>query len=311
MEFGASAEDVARTCHAHPTLNEAVKEAALAVGGRRDAHLNEPEFRPTARADDGRPGRHRRGDSLSRRGRRCAHRPVLCRAGRSRAAGSARRAGRRCRRDAGRGRRGVRPARCPSCRFASPLRRAAGEPDPANAPAVIACIERRRRSPCAGEAGGVVTNPINKAALLRRRLPPPRPHRIPGRADRRGGQQVMMLACPVLRVVPVTIHLSLRGRHRRADHGENRRRRPRHGAGAAAGFRHRGAAPRRRRSQPARRRGRRAGRRGDRDRSRPAVAALRAEGIDASGPLAARHDVHRGGARRATTRRSACTTTRR
>lgn len=34
MEFGASAEDIARTCHAHPTYNEAVKEAALAVGGR-------------------------------------------------------------------------------------------------------------------------------------------------------------------------------------------------------------------------------------------------------------------------------------
>ncbi len=34
MEFGASAEDVARTCHGHPTLNEAVKEAALAVAGR-------------------------------------------------------------------------------------------------------------------------------------------------------------------------------------------------------------------------------------------------------------------------------------
>jgi dihydrolipoamide dehydrogenase len=34
MEFGASAEDVARTCHAHPTLNEAVKEAALAADGR-------------------------------------------------------------------------------------------------------------------------------------------------------------------------------------------------------------------------------------------------------------------------------------
>jgi dihydrolipoamide dehydrogenase len=33
-EFGASAEDIARTCHAHPTLNEAVKEAALAVDGR-------------------------------------------------------------------------------------------------------------------------------------------------------------------------------------------------------------------------------------------------------------------------------------
>jgi dihydrolipoamide dehydrogenase len=34
MEFGAAAEDIARTCHAHPTLNEAVKEAALAVAGR-------------------------------------------------------------------------------------------------------------------------------------------------------------------------------------------------------------------------------------------------------------------------------------
>jgi dihydrolipoamide dehydrogenase len=34
IEFGASSEDVARICHAHPTLNEAVKEAALAVDGR-------------------------------------------------------------------------------------------------------------------------------------------------------------------------------------------------------------------------------------------------------------------------------------
>lgn len=34
MEFGASSEDIARTCHAHPTLTEAVKEAALAVDGR-------------------------------------------------------------------------------------------------------------------------------------------------------------------------------------------------------------------------------------------------------------------------------------
>jgi len=34
IEFGASSEDVARTCHAHPTLNECVKEAALAVDAR-------------------------------------------------------------------------------------------------------------------------------------------------------------------------------------------------------------------------------------------------------------------------------------
>lgn len=35
MEFGGSAEDIARTCHAHPTYNEAVKEAALAVDKRQ------------------------------------------------------------------------------------------------------------------------------------------------------------------------------------------------------------------------------------------------------------------------------------
>ena len=34
MAFGGSAEDIARTCHAHPTLAEGVKEAALAVAGR-------------------------------------------------------------------------------------------------------------------------------------------------------------------------------------------------------------------------------------------------------------------------------------
>lgn len=34
MEFGGTSEDIARTCHAHPTLEEVVKEAALAVHGR-------------------------------------------------------------------------------------------------------------------------------------------------------------------------------------------------------------------------------------------------------------------------------------
>jgi dihydrolipoamide dehydrogenase len=38
MEFSGSAEDLARTCHAHPTLSEAVKEAALAVA-KRQIHL--------------------------------------------------------------------------------------------------------------------------------------------------------------------------------------------------------------------------------------------------------------------------------
>ena len=34
MEFGAAAEDIARTCHPHPTLSEAIKEAAMAVDKR-------------------------------------------------------------------------------------------------------------------------------------------------------------------------------------------------------------------------------------------------------------------------------------
>ena len=38
MEFSGSSEDLARTCHAHPTLSEAVREAALAVT-RRALHI--------------------------------------------------------------------------------------------------------------------------------------------------------------------------------------------------------------------------------------------------------------------------------
>ncbi|EQD67053.1 Pyridine nucleotide-disulfide oxidoreductase, dimerization domain protein, partial [mine drainage metagenome] len=34
MAMGASSEDIARTCHAHPSLPEAIREAALAVDGR-------------------------------------------------------------------------------------------------------------------------------------------------------------------------------------------------------------------------------------------------------------------------------------
>jgi dihydrolipoamide dehydrogenase len=38
MEFGGSSEDLARTCHAHPTLAETVKEAAMAVE-KRQIHM--------------------------------------------------------------------------------------------------------------------------------------------------------------------------------------------------------------------------------------------------------------------------------
>jgi len=38
MEYAGSAEDIARICHGHPTLSEAVREAALAVD-RRALHI--------------------------------------------------------------------------------------------------------------------------------------------------------------------------------------------------------------------------------------------------------------------------------
>jgi dihydrolipoamide dehydrogenase len=34
IEYGASSEDLARTCHAHPTLSEAFKEACMATNGK-------------------------------------------------------------------------------------------------------------------------------------------------------------------------------------------------------------------------------------------------------------------------------------
>ena len=39
MEFRASAEDISRMCHAHPTYTEAIKEAALAATGDRALHV--------------------------------------------------------------------------------------------------------------------------------------------------------------------------------------------------------------------------------------------------------------------------------
>ena len=69
-----------------------------------------------------------------------------------------------------------RPCRC--CRCGSRSRPSPGQPDPANAPAVIASIEQATKLALAGAAGAVVTNPINKAALYQRRVSP-----IPGHTE--------------------------------------------------------------------------------------------------------------------------------
>jgi 4-hydroxythreonine-4-phosphate dehydrogenase len=84
-----------------------------------------------------------------------------------------------------------------------------GTPDPANAPAVIASIERATRLTMAGEAAAVVTNPIHKASLYGAGF------RYPGHTEFLAALTgaplpVMMLAAPALRVVPITVHLSLR-----------------------------------------------------------------------------------------------------
>ncbi len=84
-----------------------------------------------------------------------------------------------------------------------------GKPDPRNASAVIAAIERATRLALAGEVRGVVTNPISKATLYGAGF------RFPGHTEFLAALTgtplpVMMLCSPFLRVVPVTVHVSLR-----------------------------------------------------------------------------------------------------
>ncbi|HVI49982.1 MAG TPA: 4-hydroxythreonine-4-phosphate dehydrogenase PdxA [Candidatus Sulfotelmatobacter sp.] len=155
--------------------------------------------------------------------------------------------------------------------------------NPDNGKSVVAAIEEAVRLTVEGRAAAVVTNPIHKKALYDAGF------RFPGHteflAELAGVPRVvMMLACPQLRVVPVTIHLSLKdaiasltseeivaqGRitaeSLRRDFGIAHPRlavsglNPHAGEGGAMGTE-------------------------DSDIVAPAVAALRAEGIDAFGPL--------------------------
>jgi len=94
-----------------------------------------------------------------------------------------------------------------------PIRLAApappGRPDPANAPAVIASIRQAAELALSGQAGAVVTNPINKAALYQAGFSHPGHTEFLAELTGVPGQEVMMLAAPALRVVPVTVHVSL------------------------------------------------------------------------------------------------------
>ncbi len=85
-----------------------------------------------------------------------------------------------------------------------------GRPDVANAPAVIAAIEEAVALARASRAAGVVTNPIQKSVLTAAGFPHPGHTEFLGELAGTGVPPVMMLACPELRVVPVTVHEPLR-----------------------------------------------------------------------------------------------------
>lgn len=85
-----------------------------------------------------------------------------------------------------------------------------GRLDPANAPAVIAAIARAVALAKDGRAGAVVTNPIQKSVLTAAGFPHPGHTEFLGELAGVARVPVMMLACPGLRVVPVTIHVSLK-----------------------------------------------------------------------------------------------------
>ncbi|MBI0535147.1 4-hydroxythreonine-4-phosphate dehydrogenase PdxA [Roseomonas sp. KE2513] len=102
------------------------------------------------------------------------------------------------------------PERLPVMTVRLPIPSEPGRPDPANAPAVLGSIERAVALAQGGRVGGVVTNPISKATLYRTGFAFPGHTEFLGALTGTAEPPVMLLASPMLRVVPVTIHVSLR-----------------------------------------------------------------------------------------------------
>ncbi|MEX2648264.1 MAG: 4-hydroxythreonine-4-phosphate dehydrogenase PdxA [Alphaproteobacteria bacterium] len=92
-----------------------------------------------------------------------------------------------------------------------------GQLDPANARSVLAAIERAVALAMAGHAAAVVTNPIHKKVLIEAGFH--HPGHTEFLAELGGGatRPVMMLTCPGLRVVPLTVHMPLAEVARRID----------------------------------------------------------------------------------------------
>jgi len=100
------------------------------------------------------------------------------------------------------------PTALPVLRQVLPAPVVPGRPDPANAPAVLGTIRQAVALTQGGEAAAVVTNPIHKKALYDAGFAHPGHTELLAELAG-GGTPVMMLAVPSLRVVPVTVHLAL------------------------------------------------------------------------------------------------------
>lgn len=105
---------------------------------------------------------------------------------------------------------GIFPSGLPVLPVGVEVKSKAGKPQPGSAAAVVRSIEMAVRFAQSGEAAGIVTNPIQKSALYDAGFKHPGHTEFLAALAPGDGPHVMMLACPALRVVPVTIHVSLR-----------------------------------------------------------------------------------------------------
>ena len=106
------------------------------------------------------------------------------------------------------------PRALPVVPLQMPVTAATGKPDESSAPAAIASIRRAVSDVLAGQAAGIVTNPVAKNVLYRSGFAEPGHTeflaKLVEEATGKASRPVMMLWSPELAVVPVTIHLPLR-----------------------------------------------------------------------------------------------------
>ena len=170
------------------------------------------------------------------------------------------------------------------------LRGRPGRPDPADAPAISGAIDAAVADVRGGRAAALVTNPIHKDSLYRAGFRHPGHTEYLAELAGEGATPVMMLVCPELRVVPVTIHLALRRAVESLTAAAIVAAGRITAAASAPGFRRRRPGPGGRRAQPACGRSGRARPRGDRH-HRPSRRRAAGAGDRRARPAGGRYDV--------------------